>query len=219
MTMPLSIDSILQHPVEPIAIINSKTLKLIRCNKNFEDYFSINSTEQIGRDIYDVISCTVPREKKALITESLSTTGLYIDQDSSEENHIFISTIEVEGNEYGFLRISNQRKYTQFEQYRQLFEQNQAGVYKADIDGNILSCNEAFATILGYKGAKDLIGVNTQELYREPRLRQDFLKKIREKKVLKNYEIQVIRKDGETATCLESCYLEKLASGDRKSVV
>ncbi len=209
----LTIDKILDHPVEPLVVIDCQTLNIVKCNRNFEDYFSL-SAEQKGKDLYEAIAYNVSREKRQEVIEALQTAHLYIDTETTEHDHIFISVVLLEEGRFGFVRISNQRKYTLFGQYRQLFEQNLAGVYKVDIQGNILSCNEAFASIFGYESAKELIGVNAGRLYKYPELRKDYVKSLREKSVLKNFEIQVIRKDGTTATCLENCYLERLPSGN-----
>lgn len=214
MSAALTIAKVLDHPVEPIAIVDCDTLQIVRCNRNFEDYFSFSLPDHLGKDIYEVISFDIPRKRKKEIIETLKLSRIYIDKFTSENDHLFISLVLLEGKEYGLVRISNQRKYSLFDQYRQLFEQNLAGVYKADIEGNILSCNQAFAAIFGYDSAKDMIGINTAQLYKKPELRKDFVKNLRENKSLKNFEIQAIKKDGTLAICLENCYLEKLPSGN-----
>jgi len=210
----LTIEMVLDHPVEPIAVVDCDTLSILRCNRNFEDYFSFSLADQSDKDIYEVLSFDVPREKKKKIVQHLRNSRIYIDKETSEHDHIFMSLVLLNEKEYVLVRISNQRKYSLFDQYRQLFEQNLAGVYKADIEGNILSCNQAFASIFGYDSAKEMIGINTRELYKQPELRKDFVKSLREKKALKNFEIQAIKKDGTIAICLENCYLEKLPSGN-----
>lgn len=214
MSVVLTIDEVLDHPVEPIAIVDCDTLQIVRCNRNFEDYFSFSLDDQLGKDIYEAISYDVPREKKKEIIQHLKSYRIYVDKETSEHDHIFMSIVFLEEKEYGFVRISNQRKYSLFDQYRQLFEQNLAGVYKADIEGNILSCNQAFADIFGYDHAKDMIGINTAELYKQPELRKDFIKTLRAQKSLKNFEIQAVKRDGTMAICLENCYLERLPSGN-----
>lgn len=214
MSTALNIENLLSHPTEPLAIIDCDTLQLLHCNRNFEDYFSLSFSESQHKDLYEVMSYGVSREKKQEIIAALKSNRIFIDNQTTEQDHIFISLILVDEKEYGFVRISNQLKYSLFGQYRQLFEQNLAGVYKVDIDGNILSCNEAFASIFGYDTAREMIGLNTHQLYKNPGARVDYLAVLREKRVLKNFEIQVIRKDQTIATCLENCYLEKHLSGN-----
>jgi PAS domain S-box-containing protein len=208
-----TIEKILDHPVEPLAVVDCHTLRIVRCNSSFEDYFSIYIHQGSTNDIYTTVGYNVPREKRQSITDALLSEGIYIDKETSEEEHLFFSKLSIEGKDYGFVRLSQQKKYSIYSQYRQLFDQNLAGVYKIDVEGKILSCNEAFAKIFGYESEKDLIGINAIELYKNPDARNEYVKELRKKTVLKNFEIEVHRKDGTTATCLENCFLERLPSG------
>ncbi len=46
------------------------------------------------------------------------------------------------------------------QRYRSLFQQSLAGFYEMTVDGTIISCNDAFAKMLKYNAAADLIGKN-----------------------------------------------------------
>ncbi|HEY8404698.1 MAG TPA: PAS domain S-box protein [Flavobacteriales bacterium] len=206
-------DKILDHPFEPLAVVDCYSLAIIKCNNCFEDHFSIYIHESTATDIYTTIGYNVPREKIEAISKALLEQGIYIDKETSDEEHFFFNKFTIDGKEYGYLRLSQQKKFSIYGQYRQLFDQNLAGVYKIDVEGKILSCNEAFAKIFGYESEKDLLGINAIELYKNPESRKEYIKQLREKIVLKNFEIEVNRKDGTTATCLENCFLERLPSG------
>src|SRR3989338_7710782 len=78
-----------------------------------------------------------------------------------------------------------------------LIESVKSGIYRADIGGDLIYVNQAFVDILGYKSKDEVIGLNLeQRMYVNPKDREVFLTKIREKGYVKNYEIKNIRKDG-----------------------
>jgi len=88
--------------------------------------------------------------------------------------------------------------------YREFFEADLTGDYSATTDGKILQCNPAFVGILGYDTADLIIGNNIVEMYQNPVERQEFLYLIQNKKVLKNYQSKLKRKDGTNIVCKEN---------------
>jgi PAS domain S-box-containing protein len=90
------------------------------------------------------------------------------------------------------------------ERYRHLFERNLAGVYRADFNDVILECNDAFAQIIGFKTANDIIGKHVRELYDNISL-QDFVKKVTENNLkINGYESSIRLKDGKVVYLLEN---------------
>ena len=69
------------------------------------------------------------------------------------------------------IKISEQR-------YRTLFEQNLAGFYQSTVNGVLLNCNDAFVKMLKYDSQKELLGINTNELYFSSAERNDFISNI-----------------------------------------
>jgi len=51
------------------------------------------------------------------------------------------------------------------ERYRQLFENNPAGVYRSDVKGRLLDCNTAFVTLFGYAGREEILIESTKDFY------------------------------------------------------
>jgi PAS domain S-box-containing protein len=52
------------------------------------------------------------------------------------------------------------------ERYRTLFDRNLSGVYRIDLNGYVLECNPAFATLIGYTQKEDVVGKHVRELYK-----------------------------------------------------
>ncbi len=88
--------------------------------------------------------------------------------------------------------------------YRLLFEQNLAGVYRATLQGRILECNEAFARMLGYASAAEVLERSAWELFASREDRERSLRQLRERGSLTNFELRLRRKDGSTLWVLEN---------------
>jgi PAS domain S-box-containing protein len=207
------LSEILDHPTDLLALASPTDLKLISCNKNLEYHFKMESGSLVGKSIYALFNKKVPREKMASLLSQLGKTHFFIDRDSIPGHHLFFNLVNCEDGLCCVIRVSSQKQNTAVEQYQQLFEKNLAGVYKADINGVLLSCNKAFATILGYENPEDLIGRNTSGFYVEVELRTKYLNQLKEKPILMNFELKLIRKDGSIAYCLENSYLENIPDG------
>ena len=100
------------------------------------------------------------------------------------------------------------------EKYRALFEQAQEGVFEATLDGDLLDCNDAFVTMLGYTSRDELmaldmayvLGANQQE-------RESFQREIEAHNYVRNFEISVRRKDGGLLTAALSCFATRDPAG------
>lgn len=80
--------------------------------------------------------------------------------------------------------------------YRTLFEQNLAGFYQSSPSGEIMDCNDAFARMLKYNSAEDLLHTNVSELYFSSENRRALLSDLIAKRKLNNYEGVLKCRDG-----------------------
>jgi PAS domain S-box-containing protein len=91
---------------------------------------------------------------------------------------------------------SFQEKQDSEERYRMLFERNIAGVFRTTLDGQILDCNAAFATALGYGSREELLSRESWDLYVQRSDREAFLERIGRAQAITNERIRLKRKDG-----------------------
>jgi two-component system NtrC family sensor kinase len=100
------------------------------------------------------------------------------------------------------------------EKYRMLFEQAQEGVFVATLEGDLLDCNDAFVTMLGY-GSRDellaldlasVLGANNEE-------RESFRSELEAHNYVRNFEMTVRRKDGSPLTAALSCFATRDSEG------
>lgn len=81
--------------------------------------------------------------------------------------------------------------------YRELFDSIQEGLFFATPDGRFLDVNDAMVRMLGYGSREELLRDDVGSyLYPDMTARERFLREIRERGVLRNYEETLRRKDG-----------------------
>jgi two-component system NtrC family sensor kinase len=101
------------------------------------------------------------------------------------------------------------------EKYRMLFEQAQEGVFEATLDGDLLDCNDAFVTMLGYGSRDELMALDMGSvLHVGSEERETFRKEIEAHSYVRNFEITVRRKDGALLTVAQSCFAARDSSGN-----
>lgn len=82
------------------------------------------------------------------------------------------------------------------EETRRLFEANPAGSYVAKPDGRLITCNSAFARMLGFASVEEAMKVDLASLYPDRASREAFLRLLRKKGRLERDEADLRRKDG-----------------------
>jgi diguanylate cyclase (GGDEF)-like protein/PAS domain S-box-containing protein len=98
--------------------------------------------------------------------------------------------------------------------YRLLFERNLAGLYRTTVDGKILDCNSAFARILGYPSREEVLKVTALDLYSDPGDRESFVARLKQQRVLVNFELCLRRRDGSPVWVLANESLMEETEGE-----
>lgn len=93
------------------------------------------------------------------------------------------------------------------ETYRMLVENSLVGIYRLDKNGNYAYVNEAMARIFEFDSPGEMLRENVQKRYNKPEERASFLRLIREKKRLSNYEVEGLTKTGKKITVLAAVAL------------
>jgi PAS domain S-box-containing protein len=100
------------------------------------------------------------------------------------------------------------------EKYRMLFEQAQEGVFVATTEGDLLDCNDAFVTMLGYSSRDELMALDMGSvLHSVAEEREAFRKEIEAHNYVRNFEITVRRKDATILTVAQSCFATRDSFG------
>lgn len=104
-----------------------------------------------------------------------------------------------------FMRdISERKRHEQAlrgaeEKYREIFENAVVGIFQTHPRGHIIAVNQALANMFGYASAEEFLeqvhDLSTQ-LYADPTRRRDFLQRLEDQGVVRNFEFAARRKDG-----------------------
>jgi PAS domain S-box-containing protein len=87
------------------------------------------------------------------------------------------------------------------EEYRSIFEQALEGIYRTTPEGKSLAANPALAKILGYASPEDLVTSitdTTGQMWADPAERQRLAELLEHGEVVRGYESQFVRKDGDS---------------------
>lgn len=213
MTKPLFAD-ILNHPTD-ILVITDLNYVVVACNVHFTNHIRRTEKAIIGAALTDLLNTEITEEKKEELLASVKKNNFYQSDCCIPNNTVSITLLKQGRTSYLFMRLSPHSDHNKFNQYKLLFEKNVAGVYKTRYEGGLVSCNQAFANMLGYENEEDLIGNSAQSFYPEEADRDKFLKDIQSNPVLVNYELRLKRRDGKIITCLENTFLEQDDQGTK----
>jgi two-component system NtrC family sensor kinase len=132
---------------------------------------------------------------------SVASTSSYLDQGTKQK-----ATIHV-------IRDVTERRAAE-QKYRSLFEQLQEGAFVTTPAGKLLDCNDAFVRMLGYSNREDMLGRNVDaEFYTSSEQRAAFRGEIEAHNFVRNFEVNLRRKDGAILTALESSFATRDEEG------
>ena len=87
--------------------------------------------------------------------------------------------------------------------YRDLFERNLAGVYRTDLEGRVLECNQAFARMFGFESHEIIKQEQkAQNFYVDPSDRDKMLEKVHEKGFIEGWQLKLKKRNGEVLDAL-----------------
>jgi diguanylate cyclase (GGDEF)-like protein/PAS domain S-box-containing protein len=100
------------------------------------------------------------------------------------------------------------------DELRSFFESLPIGLYITTPDGHIVDANPALAEMLGYNDPASLVGKTASDLYVDPtdRAREQML--FDDDHIVRNYETQLLRQDGEAIWVRDICRAIRNGSGD-----
>ena len=111
------------------------------------------------------------------------------------------------------------KKITEGEElYKDLFTKSLTGIYETSVEGIILNCNEAFAVMLKYQNADELIGTRATALYNDVADRAKFISSLTKEGAIKNNEAALKCKDGSVLYILENTSVKHNRQGALVSI-
>ncbi|MFI5203447.1 MAG: PAS domain S-box protein [Flavobacteriales bacterium] len=198
--------------------------KIIEANDSFAQILGFSKREQVlGKKITEVYTRSTDqhtfishiKKKKKLVNHESELVLRNGETRNILENATYFSNAAtgegfVEGTIFDITELKRfQKALSENEQkYKGLFEENLAGVFRTTLSGKILDCNEAFIKVFGFKNKKELLNQSSYSLYFKKADRDKYLRDLKRKKILTNYEILHKKKDGSPAYILLNVRLE-----------
>jgi sigma-B regulation protein RsbU (phosphoserine phosphatase) len=102
------------------------------------------------------------------------------------------------------------------ERYRGIFENSVAGIFQTTPEGTYLDVNPALTRIYGYADREEMmakISDIARLLYVDPNRRTEFIKLMKERDVVQDFEAQIYRKDGSIIWISENARAVRTAEG------
>jgi two-component system, sensor histidine kinase and response regulator len=99
------------------------------------------------------------------------------------------------------------------ERYRRFFERSLSGIYESTPDGRLLSCNTAFARILGFASREECMAAPLSDSYQAAEERRVFVSRLMNEESLSNFESKMNTRDGRLVWILETATLLKAGNG------
>lgn len=95
------------------------------------------------------------------------------------------------------------------ERYRNLFENNLAAVFRSEVGGGLVEVNQALVDIFGFSSIEQLKKTSAKDLYYSEEERNAYVKDLREKGYVKNYQMRMRKRDGSEIWIMENVMLVK----------
>ncbi len=191
---------------EPALLID-KDFNILIANKALSQRLGKKDEELIGNYAFGFLAPEVAklREDNARL---VFTSGKSVTFEDSRDDHYYINSIHPIKNFNGnvikaaifALDITEKKQAEEKlkeseEKYRSLFENLPVGIGIVNSSGKVISANDQAFKILGYN-YEDLDWLTTFHFYSDIEQREVILKKILEEKLVRNFEVQVKKKDG-----------------------
>ena len=101
-------------------------------------------------------------------------------------------------------KVVERRLLQREKHFRNLFENNLAGVFRTDPERTIISCNDAFVRMLGYEQQYQILGKGMEDIYKGSSDHGDFVRMVLQNEGLTGHESKVDLKDGRTKYFIEN---------------
>ena len=206
---------ILAQENDSLAIVSMEDFCVVECNSAFAHLVKLIPTSVTGLALSKLFPTVFSHEIWPSLKTKLEKVGFTHLVNSQKTQTFCLNKIQDEDGSFFILRASTNNDNAIIEQYKMLFEKNVAGVYKTYYEGGLISCNKAFAQMLGFKSESEVLKHKAHSFYPAPEDRERFLEDVRKNPILVNYELRLKRKDGVVITCMENTFMEEDEEGKK----
>ncbi len=193
--------------------------KILDANQAFAQMFGYKIPEMIGMNGLKLVSPEsrdiVSKKINSGYEKSYEATGLKKDGSTFQ--------MEIRGKSTNYRRkpvrvavvrdITERKKMEEAlkkseKQFRNLADNSLVGIYKTNLKGDILYVNNALCRITGYDSPEEIMSGGVLEKYKDKNDREILIKKLKEKGNVTNFEVELVKKNGDTIIVLLSALLK-----------
>jgi two-component system, cell cycle sensor histidine kinase and response regulator CckA len=214
-------------------VVLDLTGRILLCNPAFESLFGYHQAEILGAELDSLLS---PGDSvaEAVALSRKAAAGIVVRENAKRlrsdgslvDVQILGVPISVEGKLIGSFgmyeditmrRRAEKAQLEAEERFRSLFENATEGIFQTTTDGRYLSVNPALARMCGFPSPAEMIlSVQDlgQELYADPKVRDQFKRLIEANGSVKDFEYEVRRKDGAKIWISENAHVVRDGDGE-----
>jgi PAS domain S-box-containing protein len=200
---------------DPI-LVHDREFRILRTNQRLSHLLGREAGALIGRSVSDLLTRKSASYEKCPYCEGVAGEG---DDPDPWLSGFFLASnstfTDPQGRQLGTVHVLKditERKKAE-EKYRTLVSNVQEGVFISTPAGRFLDFNDALMRMLGYERREELLAVDIASLYATLSDRERLKKLLSEHGSVADFEFDVLRKDGELRTMMESSIAVRDASG------
>lgn len=201
---------------DPI-LVHDREFRILRINSRMRQLLGRETSSPVGRWVSDILPRSGSNFKHCPYCEGIGGEGDYIDPWLSgyflASNSVFSDPSGVPLGTIHVLKDITERKRAE-EKYRTLVSNVREGVFISTPQGRFLDFNDAFLRISGYATREELLSTDIPLLYANPRDRDRLKKLLHDHGSVADFEFELLRKDGESRTVMESSIAVRDAAGN-----
>lgn len=206
--LPCSVDPSLPMPIRGLREVAYETGKPVYDN-NFQDSQWMKFLPEGHLALPNVLFAPLQLDNK-----TVGLLGLAFKEGGFTEKDVNTAVVY---SEIAAIALKNSQLLEELERseekYRSIFEQSRDIIYITTIEGKIVEINQAGEELFGYT-QEELLNIDIHQLYLDKKDRLDFQREIAKKGLVKNYELQLQRKDGSKINVLITSSIRKDENGN-----
>ncbi|UCG13056.1 MAG: PAS domain S-box protein [Deltaproteobacteria bacterium] len=213
-----------ENSPEASAILDNED-RIVDANKEFEQLFQYSIGEIKGEFINDlIISDDLLHEAKSLTRQVLNCQVIKKETTRKRKDNTIVD-VSVLGypitfndeqvGTYAIYQDISERKQGEKalraseKQYRNLVDNALVGIYKTDLDGNILYANDALIKMLGFESIEEMTSIGVINRYRNIKDRMVLVENLKKAGKVNNFEVELLTNTGDVKNVILTALLEE----------